>query len=102
MSDKMKIREGKDGYSYPYTSPDLVVDENGKSATKKFDDISSQFKDIVKKIESGNVNLSKYATKTDLQNVVLEKVVADNADVTNILNLWKNKKAKKLFAIIGQ
>lgn len=92
MSDKMKIREGKDGYSYPYTSPDLVVDENGKSATKKFDDISSQFKDIVKKIESGNVNLSKYATKTDLQNVVLEKVVADNADVTNILNLWKNKK----------
>lgn len=48
MSDKMKIREGKDGYSYPYTSPDLVVDENGKSATKKFDDISSQFKDIAK------------------------------------------------------
>lgn len=52
MSDKMKIREGKDGYSYPYTSPDLVVDENGKSATKKFDDISSQFKDIAKKVEN--------------------------------------------------
>lgn len=55
MSDKMKIREGKDGYSYPYTSPDLVIDENGKSATKKFDDISSQFKDITNKIESGNI-----------------------------------------------
>jgi hypothetical protein len=54
MSDKMKIREGKDGYSYPYTSPDLVVDENGKSATKKFDDISSQFKDIA------NLSLTKH------------------------------------------
>lgn len=46
MSDKMKIREGKDGYSYPYTSPDLVVDETGKSNTTKFNEISSQFKDI--------------------------------------------------------
>lgn len=25
--DKMKVREGVDGYSYPYTSPDLVVDK---------------------------------------------------------------------------
>ena len=46
MSDKMKVREGNDGYSYPYTSPDLVVDKNGKSNTKKFEEIDSQFKDI--------------------------------------------------------
>ena len=46
MGDKMKVREGKDGYSYPYTSPDLVVDETGKSNTTKFNEISSQFKDI--------------------------------------------------------
>ena len=68
MSDKMKIREGKDGYSYPYTSPDLVVDENGKSATKKFDDISSQFKDIANKtiIEDGKLYLAKSdGTKID-------------------------------------
>ena len=55
MSDKMKIREGKDGYSYPYTSPDLVVDETGKSNTTKFNEISSQFKDITNLIESGNI-----------------------------------------------
>ena len=47
MSDKMKVREGKDGYSYPYTSPDLVIDGNGKSTTTKFTEISSQLKDIV-------------------------------------------------------
>ena len=55
MSDKMKIREGKDGYSYPYTSPDLVVDKNGKSNTTKFNEIDTQFKDIVNKINSGNI-----------------------------------------------
>lgn len=39
MAKNMKIRRGNDGFSYPYTSPDLVVDENGKSNTKKFEEI---------------------------------------------------------------
>lgn len=55
MSDKMKVRDGNDGYSYPYTSPDLVVDKNGKSNTSKFNEIDAQFKDIANKIESGNI-----------------------------------------------
>lgn len=46
MAKNMKTRKGKDGFHYPYTSPDLVIDENGKSATKKFEEISSQFKDV--------------------------------------------------------
>ena len=54
MSDKMKIREGKDGYSYPYTSPDLVVDKTGKSNTTKFNEIDAQFKDIA------NLSLTKH------------------------------------------
>lgn len=54
MSDKMKVRDGNDGYSYPYTSPDLVVDKNGKSNTKKFEEIDSQFKDIT------NLSLTKH------------------------------------------
>lgn len=51
MSDKMKVRDGKDGYSYPYTSPDLVIDEKGKSNTTKFNEIDTQFKDIANKIK---------------------------------------------------
>lgn len=95
MSDKMKVRDGNDGYSYPYTSPDLVIDENGKSNTKKFEEIDTQFKDIanlsltkhtdgkvyIKKqdgtllgtgIEIGgnDVDLTGYVTKDDLKNVV--------------------------------
>ena len=82
--DKMKVRQGDDGYSYPYTSPDLVVDKNGKSNTTKFtelenkiekvgstsiDDtntatdktwssskIDTQFKDIVKQLEQSGSN----------------------------------------------
>lgn len=50
MEKKMKTRKGKDGFDYPYTSPDIVVDETGKSSTKKFEEISTQCKDIDKKI----------------------------------------------------
>lgn len=46
MSDRMKVREGDDGYVYPYTSNDLVVDENGKSNTAKFNEINSQITEI--------------------------------------------------------
>lgn len=49
MSDKMKVRDGNDGYSYPYTSPDLVIDKDGKSSTTKFNELDSQFKDIANK-----------------------------------------------------
>lgn len=47
MAKNMKTRKGKDGFHYPYTSSDLVIDENGKSNTKKFEEIDSQFKNIV-------------------------------------------------------
>lgn len=48
MAKKIKTRKGNDGYSYPYTSPDLVIDKNGKSNTTKFNEIDAQFKDIAK------------------------------------------------------
>jgi hypothetical protein len=30
MTKKIKTRKGKDGKYYPYTSPDLVIDDTGK------------------------------------------------------------------------
>ena len=44
MAKDMKTRKGKDNIYHPYTSPDIVIDANGKSATNKFEEISSQFK----------------------------------------------------------
>lgn len=34
MAKDMKTRKGKDGFHYPYTSPDLAIDATGKSNTK--------------------------------------------------------------------
>ena len=47
MSDKMKVRDGNDGYSYPYTSPDLVIDENGKSVKIRIDEVESKIKEPI-------------------------------------------------------
>lgn len=61
MSDKMKVRQGNDEYCYPYTSPDLVIDKNGKSNAKKFEEIDSQFKDIVNEnINTIGIPLSRF------------------------------------------
>lgn len=68
MEKKMKTRKGKDGFDYPYTSPDLVVDATGKSNTTKFNEINSQFKDIAKQtiIEGNKIYLAKAdGTKLD-------------------------------------
>lgn len=59
MEKNMKTRRGKDGFHYPYTSPDLVIDQNGKSNTKKFEEISSQFKDIANEIYYSADSLNK-------------------------------------------
>nr|DAU00483.1 MAG TPA: hypothetical protein [Caudoviricetes sp.] len=51
MAKKMKTRKGKDGFDYPYTSPDIVIDADGKSVTKKFEEINLQYKDGTSKLE---------------------------------------------------
>lgn len=68
MSKDLKTRKGKDGVHYPYTSPDLVIDENGKSSTKKFEEINTQLGDIANKtiIEDNKIYLAKNdGTKID-------------------------------------
>ena len=68
MEKKIKTRKGKDGFDYPYTSPDIVIDENGESATKKIDEINTQLEDIAKQtvMEDGKLYLVKAdGTKLD-------------------------------------
>ena len=68
MPKSIKSRKGSDGFHYPYTSPDLVVDKNGKSVTTKFNEIDTQFKDIAKKtiVEGNKIYLAKNdGTKLD-------------------------------------
>lgn len=82
MSDKMKVRDGNDGYSYPYTSPDLVVDKNGKSNTSKFNEIDAQFKDIAKDLKSLKLVAGDNNTiKLMLGNIELSRLVISGGTV---------------------
>lgn len=90
MEKNMKTRKGKDGFHYPYTSPDLVIDGNGKSNTKKFEEISSQFKDITKnKVDKTNL---EYINVLDLG--IAPKVNFDN---TSLFNDAINKGIKNFY-----
>lgn len=99
MSDKMKVRDGNDGYSYPYTSPDLVVDKNGKSATTKFNELET-------KIETGGgVSIDDVNTSTD-KTWSSSKIDAQFKDIANLFsteqttNSYKIKCGNKVIAEI--
>lgn len=94
MSDKMIVREGNDGYCYPYTSPDLVVDENGKSNTKKFEEIDSQFKDIAKQMKGFNINLFEAGCNTNLDSASNNTLI-----INNLIQQGKNIIVTDLFPI---
>ena len=83
MEKKMKTRKGKDGFDYPYTSPDIVIDENGKSNTKKFEEISTQFKDIANYSLAKGTDGKLYIKKED------GTLIGDGIDVGNDADLSK-------------
>ena len=76
MEKKMKTRKGKDGFDYPYTSPDLVIDASGKSNTKKFNEINSQLGDIANVINLLIEDYKEYAEGNDYSNAI--KYIMDN------------------------
>lgn len=87
MAKNIKTRKGSDGFHYPYTSPDLVVDGNGKSVTAKFNEIDSQFKDIAKVIELDkdciyNRNSLKNLTKKHLNILQIGDSIASGTGST--------------------
>lgn len=87
MSDKVKVREGNDGYSYPYTSPDLVVDENGKSATTKFNEIDTQFKDIANLEGIGFTSTNLKGILQEIYNVLSNNNLIDRFNIVTGNNI---------------
>lgn len=99
MSDKMRVRDGNDGYSYPYTSPDLVVDKNGKSNTTKFEELEA-------KIEAGSgTSIDDSNTATD-KTWSSSKIDSQFKDIANLFtteqttNSYKIKCGNKVIAEI--
>lgn len=84
MAKKMKTRKGNDGYSYPYTSPDLVIDKNGKSNTTKFNEIDSQIKDMENKISSVEINV--LYPPYNLKPLICDNIIDNSLLLQNIIN----------------
>ena len=82
MSDKMKVREGNDGYSYPYTSDDLVVGEDGKSVKRRIDEVESKIKENGEtSIDDSNITTDKTwsSSKIDTQfKDIANKTIVEN------------------------
>ena len=81
MADDMKVRMGDDGIAYPYTSPDLVIDENGDSVTVKLEKINTQIETIADQAESESLELAKYGKKI-IAEAITNKGVATNSTDT--------------------
>ena len=93
MSKDLKTRKGKDGVYYPYTSPDLVIDENGKSSTKKFEEINTQLGDIANEI-------GKNEDGTDIELPTTDKTI--KGAITELFQSASNGKTLIANAITGK
>ena len=61
MSKNIKTRKGKDGFNYPYTSPDLVIDSTGESQTTK----NNNMKTDIQTLKDNEVTLVKDETSME-------------------------------------
>lgn len=81
MSDKMKVRQGNDGYCYPYTSDDLVVGKDGKSVKRRIDEVESKIKENGEtSIDDSNITTDKTwsSSKIDSQFKDIAKQINEN------------------------
>lgn len=77
MPKNMKTRKAKDGFNYPYTSPDLVIDQNGKSVTTKFNELEDKMKKV------GSTSIDDTNTTTD-KTWSSSKIDSQFKDIANI------------------
>lgn len=78
MAKNMKTRKGKDGFNYPYTSPDLVIDPSGKSVTTKFNELE----DKIKKVGSTSIDDANTTTDTTWSSSKIDSQLKDIANKT--------------------
>ena len=94
MSKNIKTRKGKDGFNYPYTSPDLVVDSTGESQTTK----NNNMKTDIQTLKDNEVTLVKdetsmegvkdneYDTLTTQDKTLIGSINEVNAQYKDIVN----------------
>lgn len=110
MAKQIKTRRGKDGFNYPYTSPDLVIDNTGKSATTRFEEIEDNQLNLIEDGTTKGIKDTEYDTLTTSNKTVIGSInelstqfkdIANNQltdlsldSATNLLQLVNSKGSK--------
>ena len=71
MAKNMKTRRGKDGFSYPYTSPDIVIDNTGKSVTTRFEEIEDNQLNLIEDGTTKGIKDTEYDTLTTTNKTII-------------------------------
>ena len=74
MAKKIKTRKGKDGFNYPYTSPDLVIDNTGKSVTTRFEEIEDNQLNLIEDGTTKGIKDTEYDTLTTTNKTVIGSI----------------------------
>ena len=74
MAKQIKTRKGKDDYYYPYTSPDLVIDNTGKSATTRFEEIEDNQLNLIEDGTTKGIKDTEYDTLTTTDKTVIGSI----------------------------
>lgn len=86
MAKQIKTRKGKDGFNYPYTSPDLVIDNTGKSATTRFEEIEDNQLNLIEDGTTKGIKDTEYDTLTTTDKTVIGSINELSTQFKDIAN----------------
>ena len=86
MAKQIKTRKGKDGFSYPYTSPDLVIDNTGKSATTRFEEIEDNQLNLIEDGTTKGIKDTEYDTLTTTDKTIIGSINELSTQFKDIAN----------------
>lgn len=95
MAKQIKTRKGKDGFNYPYTSPDLVIDNTGKSATTRFEEIEDNQLNLIEDGTTKGIKDTEYDTLTTTNKTVIGSINELSTQYKDIANNYIKKENNK-------
>lgn len=96
MAKQIKTRKGKDDYYYPYTSPDLVIDNTGKSATTRFEEIEDNQLNLIEDGTTKGIKDTEYDTLTTTNKTIIGSINELSTQFKDIANQFEFKKFKPI------
>ena len=99
MAKQIKTRKGKDDYYYPYTSPDLVIDNTGKSATTRFEEIEDNQLNLIEDGTTKGIKDTEYDTLTTTNKTIIGSINELSTQFKDIANLFTAEQTTNSYKI---